>query len=161
MALSTDAMRKHVTTALDDAALSKLVAAAYADVTERVPATVVQSLEPTRGPILSLAWPSSSVTSVSDGGTLVAGTDYRVVPGSGQLLERLTAPCWTEPLVTYVSRVTDDDRDRVAIALVKLDVTAQPGMVIAGNRSQWAEEYANTEDWNYQKEREAILATLG
>lgn len=166
MALDVAAMRGHVTTSLGDDELELLIDAAYADIAKRYGPTgsIVEHRRGQEGPVLMLAHRAASVTAVVEDDTTLAVDDYELRPG-GRLLQRKvdgTNPStywrgYVEP--TYVNAITDAERDRVAIALVKLDSGYQPG--VTGERlGDHQITYAANSVFNYEIEREAILASL-
>jgi hypothetical protein len=94
----------------------------------------------------------------------LADDDYRLAP-SGSLLIRLsdgTNPrsCWYGRVeVRYTPFVDGAERDRVAIALVKLDVNHNPGSV-QETIGSWSEQQSQGSE-SYATERAAILASYG
>jgi hypothetical protein len=163
--LSVVEFREHVTSALGDEALQALLNAAYAAIVRRVgpEASAVERLAGASGPLLLLNRAASSITSVTEDGTLLDALDYLLRP-SGMTIERLrTGPNprlywrgWVDVVSTPL--VDTAERIRVTIALVKLDLAQNPG-ITAIRIGDWAETYADSA-MNYGLEREAILATL-
>jgi hypothetical protein len=175
MALTVAQLREHVTSSLADTALQRLLDDAYAAIAEAIGASgdVDESHRAGNGPLLMLAHAASAIVSVTEDatGTAVAldPDDYFLRP-SGSLLERLaTGPnprsYWGGRVdLTLTPRLAEAQRDRVAIELVKLEITSNPG--IASQRiGPWTETYAqgggDTEgESGYAAQRAAILATL-
>jgi hypothetical protein len=166
MTLTVGDLRKHVTTNLVDPALQKLLDAAYAAIANRVgSAGAVTEFADGGYPTLILDRQAASITSVTEtvGGTAIvlAANDYRV---SGYVLTRLntgTNPrtIWGPTETLYVPPVDDAESDRVAIGLVRLDLTHNPGLT-AEKIGDWEETYADNSAMNYGLEREVLLGSL-
>jgi hypothetical protein len=157
-------VREHLQTDLPDGALERLLDAAYAEI-ERVagPAgtrTVV--LEP-GGRYLVLPVDEGVITAVRedvDGANLLlAADDWR---RRGTLLERLATgtnprPAWAGRVSVTLDVADDAVRDRVALALVLIDVQAQPGLT-SQQIGEWRETYAPGTD--LAAARREVLASL-
>lgn len=168
MTLDVTAMRQHVTTPLEDDALGRLVTAAYEAIDDRIGAAGdAGELLHAAGDLLVLSRRAESITAITEirGPTSLAldEDDYELRPG-GRTLRRLASG--TNPAyrwrgrndVRYTRFVGEADRDRVAIALVKLDSESQPGVVSErlGDHSVAFGQGAAT----YTDERAAILDSL-
>ena len=165
MLTATD-LRGYVTTVLEDADLERLLSAAYeAIVAFAGPSGAATELVTPRGDLLMLAKRADSITSVSETvygiATTLSTDDYELV--GDQVVRRTndgTHPyrCWRGRVtVTYTPLDDDENRDRVAIALVTQDLNHSPG--VTGERlGDWQVSIATATD--YVREREAILATL-
>jgi hypothetical protein len=171
VSLTVAQLREHVTTSLVDAALARLLDAAYESIDHRIgPAgTVTESLRAS-GPLLMLSHRADSVVTVTEsaesGNPLTLdSTDYRLRPSSS-LLERLTTGTnprarWRGRVDVTYSRAADQARrDEAAIALVRLDMDSHPGLA-SQSLGDWTESYATrAEDADYAAAREAILVGL-
>lgn len=168
MTLDVAAMRQHVTTPLEDDALGRLITAAYEAIDARIGAEGdTGELLHGVGDLIMLARRAAAITSITEvRGTTeldLAADDYELRPG-GRSLRRLATG--TNPAyrwrgrndVRYTPMVTEADRDRVAIALVKLDADNQPG-VVSERLGEHSVAYAQG-DQTYAREREAILNSL-
>jgi len=165
MVLSASEILGHVSTTLTAEQLAVFVDAAYASITERYgPATVNERRRSTSGPVLMLAHRAASITSITEDGEALAADDYALRPG-GRMLERKCDG--TNPRTTwrgyvdlaYANAITDAERDRVAIALVELDLNYQPGMT--GERlGDHQVSFAANSVFNYGIERDTILDSL-
>ena len=170
MTLTVADLRQHVTTALLDPALQRLLDAAYEAIAGRFgdAAAVTETHRGGSGPLLMLNRAAASITSVTEDAVRVpvalAPADYALRP-SGSLLERLTTG--THPGCRWLGRVDvvlvpladAAERDRVAIALVEMDLNYSPG-VTSETIGDWSETKADNSAMNYELEREAILASL-
>lgn len=162
--LDVDGLRKHIKTGLATEALQLRLDAAYQAIDRHVGGTgnVTELLPAGPGPLLRLSRPASAIVSVKERGIVLGADDYRL---TGQLLARTTdgshpARSWRNAIeVTYTPDVDEADRDRVAIALVQLDLNHQPGLT-QREIGDWAETFASNSVFNYRIERDAILATL-
>src|SRR5690348_11076314 len=103
----------------------------------------------------------SVVEQVNATDTTLATDDYQLV--GDQTLRRLrtgTNPyhCWRGRVaVTYTPLDDDENRDRVALALVEQDLNQNPGLT--GQRlGEWQESFAP--DSSYHADRAAIIASL-
>lgn len=165
--------REHQATALGDPALQRLIDAAEGAITRRY-GSLAGLTERRRGGglFLFLSRPASSITSVTErygdplgiSSVVLDATDYTLLP-DGQTLRREytgTHPTdrWTEDnVVVFVPADDSAERIRVVIALVKLDLTHNPG--ITDERiGDWGETYANNSVMNYGLEREMLLESL-
>jgi hypothetical protein len=170
VALTVADVRQHVTTALLDPALQRLIDAAYEAIVGRIGPTGADT-EVHRagsGPLLMLNRAAASITSVTEDATgapvVLNALDYALRP-SGSLLERLDtgpnpASRWRGRVdVVAVPLADAAERDRVVIALVKLDVTHNPG-VTSERIGDWEESFADNSAMNYDLEREAILDSM-
>ncbi len=168
--LSVAQLREHVVSTLPDSALQTLLdAAAAAIVAVAGPSGEIAeylSAQPFYGDGLHrittarLIGTIASVTEYSgDVATILDATDYRA---SGYVLTRLpsgTHPQWAwshRVVVVYTPADDTDERNRVQLELVKLDLDSHPGLA-----SQSVEGFAEAYRGDYEAERAAILATLG
>jgi hypothetical protein len=166
MALTVDEFREHVETELGDDAVQRLLDAAYEAIDEAIGSagTVSEYLHAGHGDLLLLSRRALSITSISERDVALASGDYEL-RASGMTLRRKSTG--THPRthwhgrvdVTYVAYPDEDERDRVAIALVKLDLTHSPGLA-AQSLGAWSESY-QTSGPSYSQERATILASLG
>lgn len=170
MAIMTlERMREFVETNLSDDALRSLMAAAEDDITARLGPTtgVVERHAPGSSSLIYPARRVETVASITETLGLVVVTlatnDYAVWPG-GYIIERLVTGTnrrgyWTGYVTLTYTPVGDIDiRARVQVALVKLDLTHNPGLT-GQSIGDFSEQYGGT--GNYFAEREAILASLG
>ncbi len=169
--LTVDELRGHVTTDLDDTALGLLLDAAYEAIdihagtggSEDYPASITERITAGPGDIVMLGRPASSVTSVIEHETTLDADDYELI--NGQMLRRLPdgtnpATYWRRRMyITYTALSDENERDRVAIALVKLDTTSEPGLQ-SQRLGDWAETFETGEGSDYASQRAAILASL-
>lgn len=157
-------LREHIATDLGDAALQRLLDAAIAEI-ERVagPSGSRTVLLEGRGRFLLLPVEDPLITEVRedvDGANLLlAADDWR---RRGALLERLATG--TNPRTTWLGQVsvtfttTDEElRDRVALALVQIDLAQQPALT-SQQIGEWRETYAAPAD--VEAARREILASL-
>ncbi len=165
MTLTVDALRGYVETSLRDDALGELLEAAYEaiDGFAGVSGPVTELISPGPGDLLMLSVPAESVTSVTECDVILASDDYELI--GGQQLHRLHAGThpssrWRGRTKVVYPRLNDDaERDRVAAALVALDVNHNPGLS-AQQLGDWSETYADNSAMNYTLERQSILASL-
>lgn len=168
MALLTLAeARTHITTALVDAALQRLLDAAEDAITDAVGpvGAVTEVMNAGPGRLLMLSRHASAITSISeDTGTPIGlnANDYAIT-GSGRMVTRLYTGAnpsyWWRGRVTVVyTAVSDVNRRKVAqLALVQLDIDFNPAT--ASERiGDWTETYKT--DASYIEQRDEILAGL-
>lgn len=172
MTLTVDDLRGHVESSLGDDALGLLLDAAYEAIDKVLgPAgydgagsTVSEYLTTGPGPLLMLSRPASAITSVLEGPdeTALASDDYALV--GDQLVRRLdtgTNPRsrWLSPVQPVYEAVPDaSERDRAAIALVKLDLNHEPG-VASERLNDHSITFSSSSD-AYTADRDAILGSL-
>ena len=169
MTLDVDGLRLHIVTGLDDEALTLKLAAAYEAIDEYLgtdTGSYSELLRQPSGDLLMLSRRASAITSITEGVNELAADDYEL-RASGQMVRRLytgTYPAnrWLGRVdVTYVPLADDNERDRVAIALVQLDLNFNPGLV-AERVGDHAETYSAPQaDVGYQQQRAQILSSLG
>lgn len=148
---------------LDDAAINALIAAAYAAIDQRLAGS-----EPMReqftvhGPLIVLSRATQIITAINENGYALDASDYEM---RGTQLLRLSSGThpsmrWRGVVdVSYIPIEADSSlRDTVALQLVKLDMTFQPGITqrTIGNYSESFEGGTG----GYQSSREAILSAL-
>lgn len=171
MTLTVDDLRDFVETSLSDPSLGLLLDAAYEDI-DRVlglagyddePASITELLTVGPGDLLMLSRPAEAVVSVvEDDDTELDDDDYELL--RDQMLRRLdtgTNPrsCWYRRVkVTYAPLSDVASRDRAAIALVKLDLSNEPG-VQSERLGDHSITFA-TGTSSYLDQREAILASI-
>jgi hypothetical protein len=127
---------------------------------------VTDMLGGTNGPLLMLNREALAITTVTENGVLLDPLDYQL-RSSGKVVERLrTGPhprsYWAGRVDIAYTPLTDvAARDRIAIALVKLDLTHNPG-IVSESIGDYAATYAPRSGGaaNYDLEREAILESL-
>lgn len=176
MAILTPAkFREHQGTSLIDAALQDYIDAAEAAITGRYGA-IAQFTDRRRGGgnFLFLSRRVGTLTSVTERYGDVLGitdilldpTDYTLLPDGLTLRREWTgvhrADLWTDVVnVVYIPFDDTAERLRVAIALVKLDLAHNPG-IVAEQIGDYSATYAprSAGAANYDEEREAILTTL-
>ena len=171
MTLTVGQMREYVGTTLSDEAVQRMLDSAYAAINAQVgPSIRIDELY-SSGPLLMLNQAATSVVSVTedlrgDAPIVLSSTDY-ALRSSGRILERLDSgpngrSRWYGLVrVEYGSTVTEAERDRVAIELVRFDVTYSPGLSSQSSDS-WSESYnVPGQGWDYATGRQAILSTLG
>lgn len=168
MTLDVDALRGHITTDLGDEALGLLLDAAYEAIdavigaggAEEYPTSVTEVITPGPGPLFMLSRPASVIASIEECDTALAADDYELI--TDQMVRRLSdgtnpASRWRgRCIVTY--HVNDlASRDRVAIALINLDLDYTPGL-----QSERLGDHSITANVlrSYDAERDAILASL-
>jgi len=155
-------LREHVTSTLADGALEMLLAAAYEAIDERTgsDADVTELMYGGPGPILMLSRKASAIVSVTENEILLGATDYEL---RGRVLLRLHTGSipgrwWHGRVdVVYTPLVSQDQRDLVAVALVKQDLSHNPGAVTE-RIGDWSETGVTT--LTYTQERADILASL-
>lgn len=164
MSLTVEQLRQHLTTSLGDEALAQKLAAAYEAIDSRfgLGGDTTELFDLRTGDLLVLSWAASSITSlVEDDIELTAGEDFMLVTPT--LLRRIhsgphPSNRWRGRLVvTYGPIANEAERDRVAIALVALEINFQPGLA-SRRLGEYAESFAQGST-DYAGQREAILAS--
>ena len=164
MTLSVAQLRTFVDSELGDDALQALLDAAAEAIAEVAGSTdaVTEYLAGGYARIVTVRQ-VASVTSITEDGILLGTDDYRA---AGYVLTRLAtgthpASRWgRESVAVYAPADEAAERDRVQLALVKLDLTHNPGL--ASERvGDWQEDYTSNSAFNYETERASILASLG
>lgn len=175
MTLTVDELRGHIETVLSDEALGLLLDAAYEAIDailgsggdEDYAATVTEILSP-GGDLLMLSRRASAITAVTEGvrtPTDLATDDYQLI--GDQLVRRLSdgtngASRWRDRVqITYTAFADENERDRAAIALVKLDSDYQPGVQSERLGDHSISFGFSQGSSTYTEERDAILASLG
>lgn len=166
--LTVPDVREHVTTDLSDAAIQRLLDAAYADIEREIgPAGERTVVLEAVGRYVVLPLDELTITAVvedADGlRTSLAADDWR---RRGVVLERLSTG--TNPRTSWLGRVEvtlapDDEalRDRTALALVQLGVEAHPGLA-SQQIGEWRETYLSADQEAIRRELLAALhAPLG
>lgn len=165
--LTVDEYREHVTTALEDDALQRLLDAAEADIVRYAgDGGEVTEYVDGQGRFITTHRPIGSVTSVAEvyGSTTLdlSANDY--LQRSACVLERLTTGdharhCWRGRVATtYLP--ADDEATRVGVQLdlVTLAIAYQPG-VARETVGSWTQQYAAAVG-AHQAEHDAILSRL-
>lgn len=154
-------LRRRITTALEDSDLQGLLNAAYQAIDGRVPSgPQTELLRVDAGDLVVLSYPARSITSIRDRGVDLDPDDWAQL--SPTLLRRLAtgphpARHWHRPEIAYLMTADEAERDRIAIALIQLDLTYKPGLT--GQRlGEWSESYSQATG-SYPAEREAILSS--
>jgi hypothetical protein len=132
------------------------------DVLEALLAAALEAIDGRYGEWVRLGRRAYELGAVTDGGDAVDAADVELWPG-GRYVRRLSddEPTdwsgWVD--VTYTPLSEAAERDRIAMALVKLDVSHTPGLtgITVG---PWSEQYAQSDGTGYIKQREAILGSL-
>jgi hypothetical protein len=125
-----------------------------------------------RSLFLWLSRQASSITSIVEswgdpiglGNTTLDTTDWTLLPDGISVRREYAgthrADVWGDwATVTYMPLDTTADRQRAVIALVKLDLSHNPGLV-SQQIADWSESYAARGTASYAAEREAILDTI-
>jgi hypothetical protein len=175
MTLSVEQLLEHVTTDLGEDALSRLLDAAYEAIEKAAgpgsdfeyDPNITELITPGPGDLIRLSKPATAVVAVTEGIFELEADDYELRP-SGQLLRRLNTGTnprsrWCGRVdVTYTPIADVNDRDRVAIALVKLDIDHQPGVQseTLGDHSITFSGGSSSSGSAYADQRAAILASL-
>lgn len=167
MTLTVDALRGHIETGLGDDELGLLLDAAYEaiDLTVGPADSVSELLSAGSGDLLMLSRAAASITSVTECDVELEADDYALV--GDQVLRRVaTGPnprrAWTGRVeIAYVPVDDANERDRVAIGLVNLDLNYDPGLTAErlGDHTITYRSGGGTTD-SYAVEREELLATL-
>lgn len=174
MGLLTPAeFREHVTTSLADSALQILLDAAETAIVGRVGEIgVLQDRRRGGGTLLSLSRAAATIGSVIEryGDPLgltdvpLATDDWTLLPDGYTLRREWTGTHrndrWADAVIVNYTALDDTaERQRVAIALVKLDISHQPGLQ-AQQIGDWSETYARQAATDYKAERESLLDSL-
>lgn len=187
--LTVAQLREHVTTSLVDAAIQRLLDAAWQAITTRAGAAAASVVDVRTGGtgLLQLSRRAATITKVEEIFTLGPGepedlralvlagdiwwqsvtlaTDDYALDASGFWLQRLAdgtypSDAWGQAVrVTYASFDDTAERLRVQLELVRLDLDWHPG-IASESIGTWSETYV-TGDAGYQLAREQILASLG
>lgn len=177
--LTPEKFRQHHATALGDPALQDLIDAAEAAITGRYGALAEFTDRRGRpgypgGTLLFTSRKVGTITSVTEryGDVLgitdivMATSDYTLLPDRQTLRREYNgahpADRWTDVVIVVYTPFDDTaERLRVAIALVQLDLSHNPGIVseqIGDYQAQYAPRSGGS--MNYDLERDAILASL-
>lgn len=161
-------LREFVTTTLSDSALQVLLDDAFLAIDDTVGPLedVREQFEAVPGDLLMLSVRAQSITSVTENSRYMpialAADDYELSP-SGRTLRRLhtgTHPIWNwwgRVLVTYRPFDNTATRIRVAVELVRLEISFNPGLA-ATTIGTWSETYRQGAP--YAQQRAEILASL-
>lgn len=166
--LDVEEFREHVTTALEDDAVQRLLDAAEAEIVRYAGAAgAATDIRDGRGRFITLSRPAASVTSITETpwstATTLAADDYLLYP-SGLVIERLPGGTHSRShwhgrvTVAYVPQDDDDIRVGVQIDLVSLALNYEPGkgMEVIG---AWTEQFAQAAEGN-RDQFDAILSRL-
>lgn len=153
-------LRARVETDLGDPALQSLLAAAREAVDERLgPIGPLMERRTPSGPLLRLSQRAVEILTVVENRVALEAADWLLRP-SGHILERVGRLRWHGRVdVTYQPLPDTARREQGAIALVKLEIRHDPGIVSAKFGS-WAETYTTQGGLSYEEQREAILCAL-
>lgn len=166
--LSVSELREHITSALVDDALERLLDAAEAEIVRVAgePGSTTELLTG-GGRYIVLSRPASAFTSVTESrystSTVLATDDYLVHPG-GYLLERQTGGTnsrhtWNgQVAVVYTPEDDEAIRIGVQIDLIKLALAYSAGLT-SETVGSWTRQFRQAIDAN-QNERDEILARL-
>lgn len=168
--LTLDEVREFVTTPLSDDALQKFIDAAEAAIVKRYGAIEeITEVHVGGQSVLALDRVVASITSVQesvgDTTTDLTADDYTSAVGSrwltrGQYGPNYAARWGASVSISFMPFDDTAERIRVAVKLIQLDCTSHPGLT-AQQIGEWSETYAANSVFNYEIEREAILASLG
>jgi hypothetical protein len=157
-------LREHVGPGPSDDVLERFLTAAFQSIEAKYgPAEdeISERLSPT-GSLVRLSRRALSVSAVSEDSVLLDEEDTYVLWSGGRYLRRLSdgvAAAWQGYVdVTYEPFPEDAERERVAIALVNLDLNYAPGMT-GTTIGPWSEQYPQG-DRTYEQERQAILRSM-
>jgi hypothetical protein len=164
MAVTVEQIKRRVETTLSDEDLGALIAAAYEAIAKSdigPPGPVTELLTADAGDLLMLSRSAATVTSIIERKVTLAADDYDLA--TPNLLVRLAtgthpASCWRGRVEVTYPVDDDSERDRIAAELVALDVTHKAGLTSI-RIGEFAETYAANSVFNYEIEREAILAS--
>lgn len=174
MTLTVTDLRGHLSSALEDTALQLKLDAAYETIDDHLgiddgayDPVIADLITPGYGDLIRLSRRALSISSVVEGTTTLDPDDYELRP-SGYVLRRLAtgthpASCWRARVdVRYPTVLDGAERDRIAIALVQLDLNYQPG-IKAETIGSWQQTNSGGGDGgqSYEAERESILASYG
>jgi hypothetical protein len=162
VALSVEQVRERVEARLSDEALGSLLADTYASIARELgpEGPLTEVLTGDAEDVLLLSRQPESIESVIENGIGLDEGDYAL---RGLLLLRLStgphpAQRWRgRPEITYTVLSDASERDRLAIALVKLELNTHPG-VTSIKLGQFSETYAQGDN-TYARERAAIFAS--
>lgn len=169
MILTVDELREHVTTALGDDALQRLLDAAE----EAIVARAGDGLERTERlgggyRFLTLLQPAGSISSITERvgltDTVMQADDFVLYP-AGVAIERLSDGTnqrsrWGDSaVVIYTPRSQEATRQVVQIGLVELALNYAPAHT-SERIGDWTETFGFSDSWTPADEREAILSQL-
>jgi hypothetical protein len=150
---------------LEDPALQMLLDAAEQAVVDRYGSHGVSVTETVdgRSTYIFLRRRAESITSVTEidalgRPTTLASTDWEL-GGDGLSIRRLLRPWDARATVVSVPVDDTDDRKRVQLELVRLELGYDPG-VTSETIGAWSEQRASNATWNVHEERERILQSL-
>jgi len=158
-------LREFLTSSLSDSALQLYLDAAMDAIDDVLgPLTVHEHVHGIHGELLRLAAEADTITTVVEEGVTLAVDDY-TLSDSGAILRRRHAGThprhgWGWRLdLTYFRKDDVAERIRAAVALVKLELGFQPGLV-SQSIGTWSETYSATSMKPYAEQRAEILASL-
>jgi hypothetical protein len=163
MALTIALVRERAQTSLSDEALGSLLADTYLSLARVLgPAgPLTELLTADAGDLLLLSRPADEITTVVELEEELDPADYALQ--TTHLLVRLsTGPNpssrWRgRPAVTYTVLNDEAERDRLALALIKLELDHHPGLV-SRRLGEYSEAYGQGAG-NYSQERDDIFAS--
>lgn len=170
MTLTVDGLRGFIETSLDDTSLGLLLDAAYEAIDRALgplgyddtPAAVTEILTVGPGDLLMLSRPATAITAVTEWETDLSADDYELL--GDQMVYRLSTGThqrgtWDRRVrITYTPTADVNERDRAAVALVRLDLDYQPG-VQSERLGDHSITFA-TGSREYVEQRDAILASI-
>lgn len=168
--LTVEELREHVTSALEDEPLQRLLDAAWQAITKVAgPETASAAVLDGGYSYLTLPRRASAITQIIEwfglsGARVLTVGNYRL-SDDGISIRRLTSgdlasDYWVGPVqVEYVAADDEAERQVVQIALVRLFLNHHPGST-SEQIGDWQETFAANSVFNYAIERDAILATL-
>ena len=158
-------LREFVTSSLSDSALQVYLDAAFEAIDDALgPLTCHEHVHNLHGELYALAQEADSITTVVEDGVTLAADDY-TLSDSGAILRRRHAGThprhgWGRRLdLTYFRSDDPAERIRVAVALVRLELGFQPGLV-SQTIGTWSETYSATSMKPYAEQRADLLASL-
>jgi hypothetical protein len=168
--LTVAELREHVTTALGDDALERLLdAAEQAIATIAGPVGDLTEIRDGGGSYIFLPRPASEIDTVTEwlgySSERALDEDDYSLRSDGISLRRLTtgpnaSAYWVGPVEVVYTPLDDvAARQAVQLALVRLFLDHHPG-VTSESIGDWSETFASNSVWNYALERDGILATL-
>lgn len=168
--LTVEQLRAFVTSALGDDELQLLLDGAEAAIVARYGPAGADVTEIYDGgqTYIFLRRQASAIVEVKEDveveNTTITTTDYRLRPDGVSLRRLETGPNfrhgWGQPVSVKYTPIDDTaERKRIQVALVELELNHDPGSTMETIGS-WTEQSQSSSVWNYEAERESILASL-
>lgn len=160
MTVDLTPIRARLETDLGDPALEALYNAQRETVDELLgPIGPITEHRTPAGPLFGLSRRAVEVLEVIENRVALEAEDWRLRP-SGLLVERLGRMRWHgEAAITYQPLPDAALREQTIVALIKLELAHNPGLVSAKFGS-WAESYAQPGGKTYGEQRADILSAL-